>query len=231
MITPKKFALLVAMLSVFSAGWTQTVKIKKENAGVKNASVAGCIVSLEGTPAEINAAFVKYLKGFGKVKQGDVLTVSEPTVVGIKYTSSLFGITQAKDNGATAWLGFDRTTLTKEQIATLDKDVEKMLYEFGIQYYRNKIQVQVDESSRAAQAVDRQQQKLTNEGKALATRLEDNKREKIQLEKSLENNRIENATLLKKIEKNKHDQDSVALAATQVKKVVEMHREKQRKVN
>jgi hypothetical protein len=231
MMTPKKVVLLATMLLTYSLGWAQTVKIKKENAGVKNASVAGYIVSLDGTSSEVTSAFVKYLKGYGKVKQGDLITVSEPTVVGIKYISSLYGLTQAKDNATTAWLGFDRTTLTKEQISTLDKALEKMLYDFSVQYYRNKIQVQVDESSRAAQAVDRQQQKLINEGKVLGTRLEDNRREKVQLEKSVANNKAEHEALLKRIEKNKHDSDSVAQAGLQVKKVVEMHREKQRKVN
>ena len=70
-----------------------------------------------------------------------------------------------------------------------------------------------------------------NENKSLNTKLEDNKREKIQLDKSIENNKLENETLLKKIGKNKHDQDSVTLAGEQVKKVVEMHKEKQKKVN
>ena len=86
-------------------------------------------------------------------------------------------------------------------------------------------------SLRASQAVEKQQQKLVNENKSLNTKLEDNKREKIQLEKSMQENVVENGTLLKKIEKNKHDQDSVATAGEQIKKVVEMHKENQRKVN
>jgi hypothetical protein len=51
------------------------------------------------------------------------------------------------------------------------------------------------------------------------------------LEKSLENNKTENQELLKRIEQNKKAQDSVAVAAEQIKKVVEMHKERQRKVN
>lgn len=232
MMTPKKVVLLAFATSLCLTTWAQTVKVKKESAGVKNQSVAGYIVTLEGTSSEVTAAFVKYLKEYGKVRQNDVITVSEPTVMGIKYISSLYGITQEKESAVTtAWLGFDRSTLSKEQVATLEKELENILHDFGVQYYRGKIQVQVDESTRAQQAVERQQQKLANENKSLATRLEDNKREKIQLEKSLENNKAENETLLKKIEKNKHDQDSVAQAAGQVKKIVEMHREKQRKVN
>jgi hypothetical protein len=105
------------------------------------------------------------------------------------------------------------------------------MHDFGVKFYREKIQVQIDESLRAAQAVDKQQQKLTNENKNLNVKLEDNKREKIQLEKSIENNKLANADLLKKIAKNKHDRDSVALAGVQIKKVMEAQKEKQRKVN
>jgi hypothetical protein len=70
-----------------------------------------------------------------------------------------------------------------------------------------------------------------NEKKTLLTKVEDNKLEKIQLEKALANNKLENELLLKKIEKNKLDQDSVALAGEQIKKVTELHKERQRKVN
>ncbi|RAW03036.1 hypothetical protein DQQ10_02755 [Pseudochryseolinea flava] len=231
-MSPKKVIVLALAISISVAGSSQTVKVKKESAGVKNQSVAGYIVTLDGALADVTNSFSKYLKGYGKVKQNDVITVSEPTVMGIKYISSLYGITQEKGNATTSvWLGFDRSTLTKEQVTTLEKELENVLHDFGVQYYRSKIQVQVDESSRAYQAVERQQQKLSNESKSLATRLEDNKREKAQLEKSLEANKAEHEALLKKIEKNKQDQDSVVQAGVQVKKIVEMHREKQRKVN
>ena len=113
----------------------------------------------------------------------------------------------------------------------LNKELEKLMKDFGIKFYRDQIQVQIDESLRATQAVEKQQQRLLNENKSLSAKLEDNKREKVQLEKSIENNKVETVTLIKKLEQNKKTQDSVAVADEQIKKVVEMHKERQRKVN
>jgi hypothetical protein len=79
--------------------------------------------------------------------------------------------------------------------------------------------------------VEKQQQRLTTENKNLGLKLENNQKEKLQLEKSLETNKLENQNLLLKIEQNKKSQDSVAVAAEQIKKVVEMHQERQKKIN
>ena len=84
---------------------------------------------------------------------------------------------------------------------------------------------------RALQAVERQQQRLTNQEKDFTNRLTDNKNEKIQLEKSFENNKLQFESLTKKLAQNKKDQDSIAMATEQIKKVIEMQKQKQASVN
>lgn len=217
-------------VSVFAEG--QTVKVKKDVARVKGENTPGFEVALEGTAAEVNASFVKFLKTVGKVKQAsDVNTINEPTVNGATYALPLFALT--KDNGKTssAWIGLKAADWPKENADKVNKELEKLIRDFGIKFYRDKIQVQIDESTRASQAVEKQKLRLINENKSLNTKLESNKREKVQLEKSLVNNKLELEALLKKIEKNKKSQDSVAIAGEQIKKVTEMHKEKQKKVN
>lgn len=228
----KRFSFLILFLSTYAFVHAQNVKVRKDNACVKGDQVAGYAIDLKGSAAEVTASLMKYLKPTGKVRQsGELITVSEPTVNGIKYTSGFYAVTSARGETTTAWIGIVDKEWSKTEAERMNKELEKLLHDFGVEFYRAQIQVQVDESTRASAAVAKQQQRLLNEGKSLSTKLEDNKREKVQLEKSLENNKLENAELLKKIEKNKHDQDSVALAAEQIKKVVEMHREKQRKIN
>ena len=112
-----------------------------------------------------------------------------------------------------------------------NKALEKMIYDFAVQYNQDKIQKEIDESVTALNAVEKQQQRLLTENKNLTMKLEDNKREKLQLEKSLENNKVTYETLLLNIETNKHAQDSVALAGVQIKKMMEAQKEKKKKVN
>jgi hypothetical protein len=228
----KKFFFLVSVILLSTGLQAQNVKVKKDNANVKSEQVSGFAVELMSPAADVTAAFVKFLKGTGKVRQTmEVITIHEPTINGIKYTPAIYAVTKASGEKSTAWVGIMEKEWAKGDADRINKELEKMIYDFGVQFYRGKIQVQVDESTRASAAVTKQQQRLLNEGKALSVKLEDNKREKIQLDKAIENNKLENEALLKKIEKNKHDQDSVALAGEQIKKIVEMHKEKQRKVN
>ena len=227
----KKFILLILPFFIAAFTQAQTVKVKKENARVKGENKEGFEVTLDGSANDVNNSFVKFLKTMGKVKQAaDLLTLNEPTINGKAYTLPVFAVTKDNGKNASAWIGINEAEWTTDA-EKINKELEKIIYDFGVKFYRDKIQVQIDESTRATQAVEKQQQRLVNENKNLNARLEDNKREKIQLEKSLENNKVEHETLLKKIEYNKKAQDSVAIAGEQIKKVTEMHRERQKNVN
>jgi hypothetical protein len=225
MFFTKKFTLIAILLFSTLSMSAQTVKVKKENSNVKGEVAEGYAVELDGSLSEVNTSFVKFLKIYGKPKQSEgILSLAEPAINGRTYTNPVFAL--VKDNGktSTAWIGIKTSAWTADDAAAVHKELEKMLYDFGVKFYRDKIQVQIDETNRAYQAVEKQKQRLVNENKTLLTKIEDNKREKIQLEKALENNKLEDELLLKKIEKNKLDQDSVATAGEQIKKVTELHR-------
>jgi hypothetical protein len=165
------------------------------------------------------------------VKQGfEYHTVTEAIINGKTYTPNIYAFSKENDNNVEAWMGIKINEWPADDAETVSKQLEKILYDFGIQIYRDKVQVQIDESTRALQAVEKQQQRLVNQNRDLNTKLEDNKREKIELEKAIENNKIENESLLKRIDQNKKDQDSVQIANDQIKKVIEMQKEKQRRI-
>lgn len=228
----KKSSLLF-ICSIFAiTSIAQTVKVKKETARIKSDYADGFEVELEAAAEEVDAALLKYMKTLGKTKTGDnYIVINEPTVDGTKYTAPLYAVNKQVGNLISAWIGIRSDEWEKKDAERVNRYLEGVIREFGINFYRDRIQKQIDESMRAAQAVERQQQRLQNENRNLNSRIESNKREKIQLEKSLENNKVELETLTQRLEKNKNDQDSVAVAGEQIKKVIEMHKEKQRKVN
>ena len=227
----KKFFILLLPFFIAAHTEAQTVKVKKEKSTVKGESLDGYSVELQGTLSEVSASFMRFLKTIGKVKQGDFLLVSEPNINGLPLSHPLYGVSTQNGKTATAWLGYNSSNWQKEELDKLNKELEKVMKDFGVKFYRDQIQAQIDESLRASQAVEKQQQRLLNENKSLSSKLEDNKRKKVQLEKSIANNKVENTTIIRKLELNKKAQDSVAVAAEQIKKVVEMHKERQRKVN
>jgi len=227
----KKFFIVLLPFFIAAYSEAQTVKVKKEKSTMKGEAMEGYAVELQGTLSEVSASFMKFLKTIGKVKQGDFLLVNEPNVNGLPLSQPLYGMSTQNGKTATAWLGYNPSSWKKEELDKINKELEHLMKDFGVKFYRDQIQAQIDESLRATQAVEKQQQRLLNENKSLSAKLEDNKREKVQLQKSIEDNKVENGTLIKKLEMNKKAQDSVAVAAEQIKKVVEMHKERQRKVN
>ena len=72
---------------------------------------------------------------------------------------------------------------------------------------------------------------MLNQNKDLSIKLSNNEQEKIQLDKTLETNKLENAVLKVKLDNNKKAQDSLANVGLQIKKVMETHRDRQRKIN
>lgn len=222
------FILPLLSISVFA----QTVKVKKEKTRIKNDYADGFEVELLATPEEVEASLTKLMKTFGKTKTSEnFIVVNEPMIQERKYTAPVYGANKQVGNIISAWVGIKKDDFGKDDAEIINRDLEKLLHDFAVNFYKEKIQKQIDESVRAAEAVERQQQKLVNQNRELNNKVENNKREKIQLEKSLEKNRIELETLTKRLAKNKNDQDSIAVAGEQIKKVIEMHKEKQRKVN
>jgi hypothetical protein len=208
------------------------VNVKKEKTRIQNDYADGFEVELQATPEEVEASLSKLMKSLGKSKSVEnFLVVNEPVIQGRLYTAPVYGVNKQVGNIISAWVGIKADDWKKDDVEAVNRDLEKALHDFGVTFYREKIQKQIDESIRAGQAVERQRQRLQNQNRDLNGKIEDNKREKIQLERSLENNRIELETLMKRLEKNKKDQDSVAMAGEQINKVIEMHKERQKKVN
>lgn len=222
----------IICLLITGSAYAQTVKVKKEQTRIKNDYADGFEVELPGTYEEINEALEKLMKSLGKSKETEgYFAVAEPAIVGRTYTSPVYGSTKQVGNMISAWIGIRKSDWKDNDAENVSNALQGMIQDFGITFHRDRIQKQIDETLRAAQAVERQTQRLSNQNKSLNSKLENNKQEKIDLEKSLVNNKIELETLTKQLEKNKKDQDSVAVAGQQIQKVLEMHRDRQRKVN
>jgi hypothetical protein len=222
---------LFIILSVFSiSSIAQSVTVTKETVQLQGEGAEGFEVQLTGDFNDVESQLMRHLKPVGKTKKGaDGYSISLPMIYGKNYTSPLYVV--ARDKGkSSVWLGI-RPSEWPKSVDSVKADIEKLIYDFGVSFYRNEIQKQIDESNRAYSAVERQQQKLLNQNKDLGTRLENNKTEKIQLEKSIIDNKNEFDALNIKIAQNKKDQDSVAFAGEQIKRVIEMQKDKQLKVN
>lgn len=222
----KMFIVLAGLLPL--GAFAQSVVTKKVASRIEEEQVSGYEVSFGASEEEVRESLTKFLKPMGRTRQSaDYITISEPIIGGKKYAQTLYAITRSFGNSASAWIGMQSGA---GEESSIDRDLDKLVYDFGITFHRERIQTQIDESLRALQAVEKQQARLVNQNKDLNHKIESNKREKIELEQSLVTNKIELVDLTKKLAANGRAQDSIAVATEQIRKVVEMHQERQRKV-
>jgi hypothetical protein len=228
----KKFTVLLAMC-ITTFAFSQKVTVSKKSEKIKGESAEGYGAGLEGSKESVAAAWSRFLKELGKVRSGsDYQYVEGPAMGGTVYqTGIVYATVDGNEDNGSVWMGIKADEWTVNDIKIVEAQLEKLVYQFGIKFYRDKIQAQIDEAIRASEAVTRQQQRLVNQNKDLNLRLTHNGQEKIQLEKNLEANKLEKLVVDQKIINNKKSQDSVRLAGEQIQKVIELHKERQRKVN
>jgi hypothetical protein len=229
----KFFASLIILLAG-TVCLAQTVTVKKQKEKIKGESVEGYSTELDGKLNDVNASWTKFLKDIGRVKlfSSDPMVVTEPNFNGTVYPKGIiYAYSFENGNQTRVWLGLLSKEWEEKDVEIANKETEKLVYQFDIQYNRDKVQKQIDETQQAADAVDRQTQRLISQNKDMMIQLANNEKEKIHLEKSIENNKLEYEALKIKLAKNKKAQDSLANASVQIKKVKEAHEERLRKIN
>lgn len=211
----------------------QTVTVNKQNEKIKSETIEVFATTLEGRKEEIQQSFNRFLKEMGKVKLfSSPTTITEPIISSTPFSKGIvYAGIQDGDKSSTVWMGINPAEWEAKDVTYATRELQKMVYQFGIKFYRDQVQKQIDETQQALDAVEKQQQRTLNQSKDLTIRLSNNEQEKIQLEKSLENNKLENVALKIRIENNKKTQDSLVNVNSQIKKVLETHKEKQRKIN
>ena len=226
MTVVKRLLLFLACLPIVCGA--QNIELKQQTETIDGHNAYGFSVNVPGTHEDVKTSLVRFMKGFGKAKVSTAfITVPEAMVEGNKFTGSLYATAAENGKGSVAWIG---VASSAGEESAFDHDLKKMAYNFAVTFQREQIQLQIDESMRALQTVEKQQTRLQNQSKDLYNKIENNKKEKIALEKALIDNKTELEDLTRRVATNAYAQDSVAKATEQIRKVVEMHRERQRKV-
>lgn len=231
-MTPKDIMMVIKIFFFFFALVpivcpAQKIEVRKDISRIEGEPESGFQVHLIASREVADASLARFFKGLGKTKSsGDYVTVADPVIHGRKIEGLLYGVCTGDEKKTEVWIGMPG----KGDESGISEEIRKLSYDFAVTFEREQIQVQIDESLRALQAVEKKQMRLVNQQRDLDNKITNNKKEKIALEQALVDNKVALEDLTKKLEGNARAQDSVAVASGQIKKVVEMHREKQRKV-
>jgi hypothetical protein len=229
-----KFIFLLSLVSLSAELSAQTVTVKKASEKIKGENMDGFATDLKGSRGDASNTLTKILKEHGKIKflSTDPFVVTNPVLNGGLYEKGvLYGIVREADASVTIWIGRKASDWTEAQLETVDKEIEKLVYEAGIQFYRDQVQKEIDQTQQAIDAVVKQISRFSSQGKDLVKKLENNDQEKIKLLKLMEANTLEDAVLKVKIENNKKAQDSVGNALNHIQEMKKVHQEKMRGIN
>lgn len=227
----KKFIILVSTAVMAFNMNAQTVTVVKSSQRLLGKNAEGHAVELEGTAQDVTLALNKFLKTVGKTKiDNSWVVVTDATINGNHFASPVYATVIGKEKTAVAWIGIHAADWSDAGADSINTELEKLVYDFGIVYYRDKIQAQIDLSNQALQAVEHQQTKLITQNRDLNIKLDNNNREQEQLQKATESNKLEHAVILTHLDENKKAQDSLAIAAEKIKEVISQQQEKQNNV-
>lgn len=222
---------MVSLMLATVAGQAQTVRVKKTEQRIKGENAVGYSAALEAPANEVTTALQRYLKPFGKPRQQEeILVLAETSINGKAYTKPLYAVVRGSASSSTAWIGVNVKEWGADS-ASVTSQLESMVKNFGVSFYREKIQAQIDEAQQAADAVEKQQQRTVNELRSIEQRIENNKKEHQQLKRMIQNNRLDSVTLMVKKQQNLRSKDSLIMVSEKVKHALELQKERQRKVN
>jgi len=229
----KPLIMFYLMMAMTGFSHAQTIAVVSENHRIKGSNAPGYSLELTGSMADAESSLPKFLKNFGKTRTNvDYTSVSNPFLGGITYEGkTLYATLKGNEKKCEVWIGMDTTEWRGEDIARILEKVKKVVYQFGVRFYFDLVQKEIDESQQAFDATEKQKARLVNQNKDLNIRLSNNEQERLHLQKSLENNELERMVIFQKLENNKKEQDSVANAGLQIKKVLDAQKEKQKRIN
>src|SRR5260221_6065277 len=148
-----KFYFICAWVIINTSAWSQTVIVKKQNEKVKGESVEGYSAELEGKLSDVNSQWSKFLKEVGHVKlfSSEPMVVTEPNFNGTVYPKGIiYAHIFENGNQTRVWLGILPKEWDEKDGDLTSKELEKLVYQFGIRFNRDKVQGQIDETQQAA---------------------------------------------------------------------------------
>jgi len=220
--------LFIPLLSI-----AQKVTVSKDQRTVKGNTGNGYATELAGSSESVNQALNRFLKDYGKTRTASgVITLSSPVLGGTTYEkNNAYAVVKGDAVNSNVWMGLVESEWPNHETDVLIDRFKDLVYQFGVKYYRDQIQEEINETQQALDAIDRKLQRLITQNKDLNGKILGNEEEKIRLEKATEENKNNHVILLQKLDANKISQDSVANAGAQIRKVLDAQKERQQKVN
>jgi len=230
----KRFSFLLTFFLSFGFAFSQEIKVNAENKTIDRVDYTGFITYAEGPFNDHKDLWTKEMKNKGKVKKNNSYFRIEDFVfpqITEKLLNGCTQVLQERDSTVSIWLGIDVSSLEQNEASKVIEEIKGLLYNYVLDYRKSAVLKDIEEAERAAAFTSRKHQKLLSDLETLELKLLDAQNEKSRLEESIKSIEFEIQVLQQKIENNKEDQETTYNQLEQIRKVLEMHKEKLKKLN
>jgi hypothetical protein len=236
MLTPKEFVRIIIFPLLFISinAFSQKVNVTEKDETIETTLRHGLSIQLVLEAEDVQKAWIKKLKEFGKVESvGDIHKVESALITSISPTPvRVISQLTKTDKGVYVFYAIDLGTnyLSFANDSLKYRIAEKILHDFGVMMYHEDINEDIKNAEKVLLKTVSAQEKVVNEGIETRKKIEKNKLQKQQLEQKLKDNAQELINLEEQIEKNKLNQDKAAKDVEKVRKALETTRERLSKV-
>jgi len=226
--------LLLTFFLPFSFGLAQEIAVREQNKTLEGTEYRGYIGTVSGSLDVHRDLWLKQVKNKGKVRKKNSVYQIEDLVfsqITEKLMSGFTQILQEKDTTVSIWLGVDVASLEEGEDAKVLDEIKGMIYNYILDYRKSLVLKDIQDAERAASFTSRKHQRLIQDLETLQINLLDSENERKRLEESIKTIEFEIQVLKQKIENNKTDQETTYQDLEKIRKVLEMHKERLKKLN
>ena len=198
----------------------QKVKVQESSESIENVTRQGMFVLLELDKKEVEKAWVKYLKTYGKTSTstGAILVQAAEMKAICDYPCRVSSKVEVSALGSKVWWAIDLGPkyVTKESEAEY-RGAEKMLYEFAVNAYKDDVNRQIADAEGALEVATKIHEKEVKEGTDLLEKIDNNKIQKTELETKLQTNKEDYARFNREIDNVFLEQKTALLNVENIK--------------
>ena len=236
MLTPKEFVRIIIFPLLFISinAYSQKVNVTEKDETIETTLRHGLSIQLVLEAEDVQKAWIKKLKEFGKVESvGDIHKVESALITSISPAPvRVISQLTKTDKGVYVFYAIDLGTnyLSFANDSLKYRITEKILHDFGVMLYHEDINEDIKNAEKVLLKTVSAQERIVNEGIDTRKKIDKNKLQKQQLEQKLKENAQELINLEEQIEKNKLNQEKASKDVEKVRKALETTRERLSKV-
>lgn len=216
--------LSIAILITGLQAFAQKVTVLYDSFEADQIKRQGLFIDLELPRKNLEKAWQRKLKEIGKLETSRSGTLTIRGALNPTFSPGSFNLYSKIDNlplGCRIFLAVDRGTEFVKPESEGFEEIRRWMYEFGIQQYRDDINLQIAELEKSIDVSVRTHEKQQDEGSSIKRGLEKNISEKSRLLRLLKENEVERYKLKADSTQNSIDQASSLEEISRLRKVME----------